>query len=55
MGASRNWRSPKAWFISATMVGLVWLSAYFLTGSVATATTISVIFVLIGLVGVFYT
>lgn len=55
MSAFKGWRSPKAWVISAATVGGIWVAVYAISGNVATATTVSVISVVIGVVGIFYT
>jgi hypothetical protein len=49
------WKSPGAWLKSISMVSAVWGVVYFFTGNAAAATTIAVIFVLMGFAGAFYT
>lgn len=51
----KAWRSPKAWLASATFLAVLWFGVYFFTGSVAAATTITVIVLLVGAAGVHYT
>jgi hypothetical protein len=51
----RQFFVPREWLRIAAILGGIWIASYLAMGSVGAATTITVIFFLLGFAGLFYT